>query len=125
VVEISRIDQETLELLESDLWRPETRHDRQRMDEVFAPDFFEVGRSGRVYDREELLNTDGKPFQAVLPLPNFRAHPITKDVALVTYDSALTRDGAVLYGRRSSLWSRESGIWKLRFHQGTPYSREA
>jgi hypothetical protein len=37
----------------------------------------------------------------------------------VTYDSHLTDDGVVQRGRRSSLWTRSAGGWRLRFHQST------
>ena len=123
-MELSQDDYKILECLETDLWRTAVRHDRQRMDEVFAADFFEFGRSGRVYSRAQLIATNGEPIDAVLPLPEFRARLITSEVAQVTYNSVVTDRGEVLYGRRSSIWSRESGSWKLRFHQGTPYSGE-
>jgi hypothetical protein len=35
--------------LEESLWRPQTRFDREYTDNILAPDFFEFGRSGRVY----------------------------------------------------------------------------
>jgi hypothetical protein len=39
-MEINSEDQNTLERLEEELWREETRFDMQRMDELIAPDFF-------------------------------------------------------------------------------------
>ena len=52
-MELSDLDRETLERLEEELWREETRFDMQRMEEVLAADFFEFGRSGRFYRRED------------------------------------------------------------------------
>jgi len=94
------------------------------MDQVFASDFFEIGRSGRIHSREQLINTDGKPFAARIPLLNLTVRLLTSEVAQVTYNSAVTVNGAVQWGRRSSIWSRQSGSWKLRYHQGTPYNGE-
>ena len=46
-------EHDQLRCLEESLWRAETRFDRDHMNEVLAPDFFELGRSGRVYGRED------------------------------------------------------------------------
>ena len=120
-MEPSKQDRDTLERLELELWRAETRFDRKRMDEVIAPDFFEFGRSGRIYQREDTLAIPGGTINAVIPLPDFNARLLHPDVAQVTYNSAVTYDGVVQRARRSSIWSRTPDGWMLRFHQGTPY----
>ena len=120
-MEPSKQDRDTLERLEVELWRAETRFDRKRMDEVIAPDFFEFGRSGRIYQRADTLAIPGGPINAVFPLPDFSARLLHPDVAQVTYNSAVTYDGVVQRARRSSIWSRTPDGWMLRFHQGTPY----
>lgn len=121
-MEISREDQKTLERLEEELWREETRFDTQRMNELIAPDFFEFGRSGRVYQRENILAIARQKIDAVFPLPEFQARLLDENTAQVTYNSAVTHDGIVQYARRSSIWSRTTSGWVLRFHQGTPFS---
>jgi hypothetical protein len=114
-----------LEQLESELWREEARFDIDRMKEVIAEDFFEFGRSGRFYTRENILSTPRQPIEAVFPLPDFRARLLSKGVAQVTYNSSVTYDGVVENARRSSIWSRASSGWVLRFHQGTPIPGDA
>ena len=111
---------ETLRALEEELWREVTRFDPRRMNALLAADFFEFGRSGRRYRREDTLAVAPQAIEAVLPLPNFRARLLSPGVAQVTYDSSVTQDGVVLHARRSSLWSRTASGWELRFHQGTP-----
>src|SRR5262249_48480727 len=120
-MELSRPDRDALERLEEELWREETRHDERRMRQVMAPDFFEFGRSGRIYRLEDTLALPRRPILAVLPLPDFQARLLHPDVAQVTYNSAVTYDGVVQRARRSSIWSRTPGGWMLRFHQGTSY----
>jgi len=71
-MELSKQDRDTLERLEEELWREETRFDKKRMSEVIAPDFFEFGRSGRIYKREDTLAFPRQPIDAVFPLPDFR-----------------------------------------------------
>jgi hypothetical protein len=118
-MEPSRADRDLLERLEEELWREETRFDRRRMEELLAPDFFEFGRSGRIYQRAETLAVPRQPIAAVIPLPNFSVRLIAPDVAQVTYDSELLDAGVVQRGHRSSLWTRSARGWQLRFHQGT------
>jgi hypothetical protein len=120
--QISDKDRHSLQQLEEDLWRQETRFDVPYMEKVFAEDFVEFGRSGRTNTRQQILNHSSEPIEAVLPLQDFNIRLLTVDVALVTYNSAVTYDGVVEYGRRASIWSRSPTGWQLRFHQGTPYT---
>ncbi|HEY7139876.1 MAG TPA: nuclear transport factor 2 family protein [Methylomirabilota bacterium] len=120
-MEPSREDRDTLQRLEEELWSAGTRYDDRYMREVMAPDFLEFGRSGRVYKREDSLAAPRRPIDVVLPLPDFGARLQYRDVAQVTYNSAVTYDGVVQRARRSSIWSRRPSGWVLRFHQGTPY----
>lgn len=114
-------DIETLQRLEEDLWREDTRFDIAYMKQLIAEDFIEVGRSGRTYDRESILAVQSQPIGAVIPLPNFKVRALSDSVVQVTYDSHIIEKDKIAYTHRSSIWSRESDGWKLRFHQGTPY----
>ena len=122
---LSKEDREVLQRLEEELWREETRFNQHRMNEVIAKDFFEFGRSGRYYPREDTLSHKPQPIAAVLPLPNLQIRLLTPDVAQVTYNSAVTYNGVVEHARRSSIWTRASSGWQLRFHQGTPFNGKA
>ncbi|MEE4015691.1 DUF4440 domain-containing protein [Roseibium sp. FZY0029] len=117
-------DVETLTRLEESLWQAETRYDPVLMDRVFADDFFEFGRSGRVYSREDLIlpASAAQPIDVSLPLPRLKFTAIDTHSVLVTYVSEVRREsGEVDRANRSSIWSRQDGSWKLRFHQGTPF----
>ena len=120
-MKISSQDRETLEDLEEELWRKETRFDTHRMKEIIADDFFEFGRSGRIYQRQATLTAISQTIDAVLPLPEFHVRLLNENTAQVTYNSAVKYDGVVEYARRSSIWSRTISGWILRFHQGTPF----
>jgi hypothetical protein len=108
-----------LRKLEESLWRAETRFDRAYMDSVLSPDYFEFGRSGRIYTREEVINVPQQEIKARLPLKEFKVHLLKDDVALVTYISEV-ESGELLVGNRSSLWVRTPAGWQIVFHQGTP-----
>lgn len=113
-------DTAVLVALEDSLWRPETRFDRALMERTFAPEFFEFGRSGRVWTRTECLDAPPQPFSA--RLTDIAVRYVTPDVAQVTYKCVGTFDGVELPGNRSSLWRRTGDTWQLVFHQGTPTS---
>jgi hypothetical protein len=51
--------------------------------------------------------------------PRLSVHPIGASTVLVTYTSAV-RHEAWDYANRSSIWVRDAGTWRLRFHQATP-----
>ena len=121
-MEFSEADRATLEQLEESLWREASRFDRRFMSRVLAPDFFEFGRSGRVYERPDTLAVPPGPIEAVLPLPRLRVRRLDENTAQVTYDSAVRHAGIVQHARRSSIWSRTETGWVLRFHQGTPFT---
>ena len=118
-MEFSSHDKQELELLEESLWRAETRFDSEWMERVLSTDFFEFGRSGRVYGRQECLDVDCQPIDARLPLEDLRIRLISSDVAQVTYVSSVTYDGIEELANRSSIWTRAEHGWQLRFHQGT------
>jgi hypothetical protein len=120
-LQLSERERAQLERLEESLWRGETRFDRALMERVLAEDFFEYGRSGRTYEREQTLGASRAEIKATLPLPGLRIRLLAPDVAQVSYNSAVEYDGVMEYGRRSSIWSRRGDSWELRFHQGTPY----
>ena len=114
-------DRATLIALEETLWRAETRFDPVLMNQTFSPDFVEFGRSGRRYERAEML-FDPDPnaeIKALLPLPDYSVELVAVDVALATYTSKVRYGGEIKVGRRSSLWVKDGGRWQLRFHQGT------
>ena len=114
-------DRRELTRLEESMWREKTRFDMKFMEEHLAQDFFEFGRSGKTYARDQALAVPRQPINAVLPLPSLSIRMLNQNTAQLTYFSAATYDGVVEHGRRSSIWSRTPQGWVMRFHQGTPY----
>ena len=115
-------DREQLQSLEEDLWREKTRFDLVQMEQIFAEDFLELGRSGRVYRRSDSLSIPRQPINARIPLPDFEVRSLAENVVQITYNSEVTYQGVVEKARRSSIWTRSTGRWILKFHQGTPFS---
>jgi hypothetical protein len=120
-MQLSAEDIAELTRLEEAMWIAATRFDAAFQQERFAPDFFEIGRSGRVYTREQMILTGGGEIKARLPLDGLTIRRLDQATAQVTYNSRVDYDGVVEHARRSSIWTRTDGGWVMRFHQGTPY----
>ncbi|MYA50675.1 MAG: nuclear transport factor 2 family protein [Chloroflexi bacterium] len=117
-MELSEHDRRELQLLEEGLWRAETRFDRAWMERILAPGFFEFGRSGRIYSREDTLGIAARPIEAKIEDSSVRL--LSPDIAQVTYTSVETYEGEEQVANRCSLWSRTEDGWHLLFHQATP-----
>lgn len=87
-------------------------------------EFWEVGASGNVYTREVVLSTlleryNDQNYQDIWEAKDFELTRIAQDNYLLTY--TLIQDKRRLT-KRSTLWRRENGVWKILYHQGTVVS---
>ena len=92
-----------------------------------APDYWEVGASGRRYSRDFILQTlaDTPPVNAATVRWRTSGHALRQlgstpgaETYLLTYS---LRQGDRLT-RRSTIWQRTPTGWQILFHQGTPVS---
>ena len=88
-MQLSSEDVQELQRLEEELLRPEVRRSPEKMAALLADDFLEFGRSGRIYDKANILATAAEQCDGRLscdPLvardPCFSGQP--PDVRLVT-----------------------------------------
>ncbi|QDZ13689.1 ribonuclease HI family protein [Humibacter ginsenosidimutans] len=102
--------------LERELLDPGVRADSARVAALLHPDFEEIGRSGRLWGRDTLIEElDGEqPSDVALEVLG-ADEPAAGTVLLTLRTTGVS--GATL---RSSLWVRDGERWRLRFHQGTP-----
>ena len=108
--------QKELIALEESLWKDETRFDTVYMENILHPDFFEFGRSGRIYERSHTIYVPRSDINAIFPLKDLTFHQVSQDTILITYKSRVQYETLEI-GNRSSLWVKIDGVWKLRFHQ--------
>lgn len=111
-----------LKQLEEQLLQHEIRTDSVRLDELLSDDFIEIGASGRVYTKAEIIeNLPTEPGGVIRELSDFQARPLAEGIALVTYKITRSVQGSTETARslRSSIWKRTGGQWQLVFHQGT------
>lgn len=112
-----------LQALEVELHHPGVACTRERLEQLLHPQFHEVGRSGRRYDRATVV-----AFLATHPrLPPVESHGfaverLSPGMALLGYRSVQVpaAGAAPLATLRMSLWQQTGGQWQLRYHQGTP-----
>ena len=111
-----------LQALEVELHHPGVNCSRERLEQLLHPEFNEVGRSGRPYNRETVVNylATVQPQPAVVS-EAFEVSALGPDAALLTYRSAQIEKetGLTKHTLRSSVWLDTSTGWRLRYHQGT------
>jgi hypothetical protein len=99
--------------------RTELGTDRATFEAMTAEDFWEVGASGSVYDREVVWTALEQRYAAGEPdewqTSDFRLRQLAPRVYLLTY---LLQQGSRMT-RRSTIWEAAGGSWRIVYHQGT------
>lgn len=100
---------------------PAVRADREELSLLLHPDFEEVGRSGRHWHRDAIIDAlvehPGDGYDLLQETAEF----IAPGTILVTY-GARAHDAEHAASRHVSIWVHEHGLWRVRYHQGTPVS---
>ena len=113
------LDLATVVELEKKLLRPQTRRDWATLAALIHDDFYEIGASGCVYERESVIELLLAERSAETQASGFEATRLGPGVVLLTY---WTDTPAV----RTSIWLKANdGTWQIVHHQGTPISRQA
>ena len=123
---------EYLEGLENFLFDPVERRDVASVASLLAEDFREVGNSGRMYSKLDILAELSMEQPVWITLSDFSCDLVAPGVALVTYKSVSNHDGRPpTQSIRSSVWvqrpvpafgspgSNREMRWQMLFHQGT------
>lgn len=103
---------------ERQLHDPAVRGDHTAVDRLLAPGFSEIGRSGRLWQRGEILDERGQFESSEAPImTELEARVLAPELVLLRYRASW--DGGD--SRRSSLWRNTPDGWRIEFHQGTPH----
>ena len=97
--------------LELRLLDPATRGNRAEVERLLHPEFREIGASGRLWDRDEMIAALEENPGSGATASEVEARLVAEGVLLLTY---ATGDA-----RRSSLWVLGEDGWRVLFHQGT------
>lgn len=117
--------EQQLRELEERLLQSEVRRSSDYVGTMLADEFIELGRSGRVFDKQQIIdNLQAEP-QIRRSLVDFKTMPLAPGLVLATYRAV--RHGGTgeppIYSLRSSIWKLIDDRWRMVFHQGT-FSKE-
>jgi ribonuclease HI len=115
-VVVEESDEEVVERLERELLEPTVRADSSRVAAILHQDFEEIGRSGRLWGRDAIVQALAGEEANAVNLEVLGIERVTPETILLTARTTDARGSSL----RSSLWLRVNGRWRLRFHQGTP-----
>ena len=102
--------------LEERLLAAGVRHSLEALDQLLADDFFEIGASGKTYDKSQAVALLLSEQPAERTIADWTVRRLARGVALANY--RVQDDGSL----RTSIWVSEKGTWRIVFHQGTPAS---
>lgn len=104
--------------------RPEFGTTRSDFEEMTVDDYWEIGASGKRYDREECVQTMVTRYQDPNYIKNdiwetkdFECRPLSDYIYLLTY--TLIQGSERRVTKRSTIWKNENGQWLILYHQGT------
>jgi len=94
---------------------------KEDIENQMCDEFWEVGASGNVYTKKDVIETlleryNDPDYQDIWEAKDFELTKIAPDNYLLTY--ILIQDKTRVT-RRSTLWRRVNGDWKILYHQGT------
>lgn len=122
---MKQIVDDALTLEESHL-KPEIRSSRNQLDAMLHENFVEIGASGKIYTKAQILDALPSQEPSVFEIHDFHARPIDPPTpyteSIHTHYTLMSTDpdGTTRHSLRSSIWVLEQGLWQLKFHQGTP-----
>ena len=99
--------------------RPEFGTSRADFEAMVAPEFWEIGASGRRYSKSFVFDTlesrHSMPVSESYIVTDFICQELLPNLYLAAYQ--LDQEGRL--SQRSTIWRRSSGAWQIVFHQGT------
>ncbi|MEQ9947548.1 nuclear transport factor 2 family protein [Pectobacterium aroidearum] len=104
-----------------------TRYQKVVIDKLLHRDFFEIGRSGIRYDKQQVIDAlISETVVQQIQADNFELSVVDEKSVLLTYLSYTANENNIVSKTwRTSLWVKNADNpnpddWQMRFHQGTP-----
>ncbi|MFK8137785.1 MAG: DUF4440 domain-containing protein [Bdellovibrionales bacterium] len=101
--------------LENELLQANARSNPDRINELLSEGFFEFGSSGKVWTRDQVIESLPLEHNSEIKAMNFEGKELGLDLVLITYRTLREKKEAL----RSSIWQKNCERWQLVFHQGT------
>lgn len=117
------LEESLLRELEERLLQPDVRKSAKDVMDLLADEFIEFGSSGRVFDKQQIINSlQNESIESLTQrsITEFKTLVLAAGVVLVTYRIVRHLSGEQpVHWLRSSIWKLNNGQWKMIFHQGT------
>lgn len=114
-----------LQALEPLIYAANDGKQRTHFERLLAPEFWEVGASGKVYDRTFVLDAlearQASPREEAWHARDYRLEEIAPHHFLLTY----LLDQPTRRSRRATIWQHTAQGWTMRYHQGTVVEQAA
>jgi hypothetical protein len=115
-----------LRSLEIELHQFETRSNLPRINQLIHSSFREIGYSGNIYSKSEILDSLLNEIQPTYSVwsQDYQFIELSEEMVQVMYKEArIDAQGKLSrHAIRTSIWQNVSGCWQIRFHQATPVS---
>jgi len=115
---------EALKKREPIFHRPEFGVSRKDFENMTVDDYWEIGASGKRYNREECIETMVTRYQDPSYIQNdiwetkeFECRVLSADTYLLTYILIQGKEKRIT--KRSTIWKNNHGQWIILYHQGT------
>ncbi len=109
---------------EIEILADQKRRDFSTVEALLADDFHEIGGSGRLYSKPEVMQALPEIQVMDYPCEDFQVLFVGAECAIVVFKATVRRvhrgQAQSTRAYRSSTWVKRDGAWRLVFHQATP-----
>ena len=107
--------------LETSLHKLEIRHDPEKLKKLLADNFTEIGSSGKVYTKAQIIKELAGEANINISVHDFQIKLLSPEIILAIYiaEISISYNKSTKQSRRSSIWKYDGQAWRMVFHQGT------
>ena len=108
--------------LENRLLQPDVRKSVIQLNEMISEDFIEIGSSGQLYTKKDvLINLPSSP-EIKFIMTDFRIVILSPNIIQSIFKTEKINQvtNKTTFSLRSSIWKNDDSKWRMIFHQGTP-----
>lgn len=111
----------TLLELEIALLDDKKRKSKQFLNDILADDFLEIGSSGKIYSKKDVLTVLHAESSSRYDITHFEVKELATNIMQTRYTVRQINNAKniTITSSRSSLWRFSDGKWQIFFHQGT------
>jgi len=108
--------------LETALFQPAVRADKEQLQQLISDDFIEIAATGVRFDKAVVLTRLPTEAAPRIHADNFELRLLSEHCAQLLYHASLQKAGATKpsLSQRCSIWRLEQDHWRMVYHQGTP-----